>query len=303
MIEEIPGDLLQWLRGFYCVADRGSITQATIAMGREQPTITRQIKCLERELGVTLFDRSSGKMKLTAEGKILLEKAISLFEDVQSIRSEFKKDLLEYQGKIVMAASHAIIDSFLPPYLAAFRHSHPRVTFHVEGNFFQTVYEKIDSGEADFGIAFTDAASGTIACHELFETGQKLIALKGSPHFPDRRPTLGQIAAAPLILFSRTGSVEPFVARRFADAGLGLNVVMTFNNFVALKKYVSMGLGVGLLSGYAVSREDEEAMDIFDLDDYFPRRKVGLLIRKRKYLSPAVKAFIRTIKPDIAFTE
>ena len=65
MIEEIPGDLLQWLRGFYFVAERGGVTQAAVVMGREQPTITRQIQCLEKELGVTLFDRSSGKMKLT----------------------------------------------------------------------------------------------------------------------------------------------------------------------------------------------------------------------------------------------
>ncbi len=79
MIEEIQGDFLQWLRGFYFVAERGSITQATLAMGREQPTITRQIKCLEKQLGVTLFDRSAGTMKLTHEGRDLLEKVIRLF--------------------------------------------------------------------------------------------------------------------------------------------------------------------------------------------------------------------------------
>jgi DNA-binding transcriptional LysR family regulator len=303
MIDEISGDLLQWLRGFYCVADRGSITQATVLMRREQPTITRQIKCLEKELGVTLFDRSSGKMKLTAEGRILFDKAISLFEDVREIRSEFKKELLEYQGRIVIAASHAIIDSFLPPYILAYRRSHPRVSLHIEVSFFETVYEKIESGEADFGIAFTDSASGLMVCHDLFATGQKLIALKGNPFFPNGSPTLAQIAAAPLVLFSRAGSIEPFIVRGFADAGLSLNVVMTVNNFVALKKFVSMGLGVGLLSGYAVSREDEETMDIFDLDEYFPKRKVGLIIRKRKYLSPAVKAFIRLIKPDITFAD
>jgi DNA-binding transcriptional LysR family regulator len=303
MIDEIPGDLLQWLRGFYHVADRGSVTQATIVMRREQPTITRQIKCLEKELGVTLFDRSSGKMKLTAEGKILFAKAISLFEDVREIRNEFKKEQLEYQGKIVVAASHAIIDTFLPPYVAGFLSTHPRVSIHIEGNFFQAVYEKIESGEADFGIAFADSASSTMVCHDLFETGQKLIARKGNPFFPEKAPTLKQIAAAPLILFSRTGSIEQFIERRFAEEGLTLNTVITHNNFVALKKYVSMGLGVALLTGYAVSKEDESTLDIYDLDQYFPRRKVGLLIRKRKYLSPAVAAFIRTIKPDIQLTK
>jgi DNA-binding transcriptional LysR family regulator len=90
MINEIPGDLVQWLRGFYFVAERGGVRLAAAAMGREQPTITRQIKCLERELGVTLFDRSSGKMKITPEGKILLEKAVSLFEDVKGTSSGSK---------------------------------------------------------------------------------------------------------------------------------------------------------------------------------------------------------------------
>jgi len=90
MIEEIPGDLMQWLRGFYFVAEKGSVTQAAIAMRRGQPTITYQIKCLEKELGVTLFDRSSGKMKLTPEGRNVLEHVITLFEDVKEIRNTRK---------------------------------------------------------------------------------------------------------------------------------------------------------------------------------------------------------------------
>jgi DNA-binding transcriptional LysR family regulator len=303
MIEEIPGDLLQWLRGFYCVAESGGVTQATSAMGREQPTITRQIKCLEKELGVTLFDRFSGKMKLTPEGKILYEKAIALFEDVREIRSEFKNDLLEYRGKIVVASSHAITDSFLPAYVAAFMGTHPHVSFHMLGGVFEMVLEKVEAGEADFGIAFVDAATASMTCHDLFETGQKLIAPKGHTFFPGRNPTLEQIAKAPLILFSRTGAIEPFIERSFAEANLTPRVVMTHNNFVSMKKYVTMGLGIALLSDYAISPEDEKTMEVLSLDAYFPKRKVGLLLRKRKYLSPAVQAFIRTIQPDIQFVK
>jgi DNA-binding transcriptional LysR family regulator len=134
--------LVQWLRGFYFVAEKGGVRQAAVAMGREQPTITRQIKCLEKELGVTLFDRSSGKMRITPEGKILLEKAVSLFEDVKGIRNEFRKQELEYEGKIVIASTHAIIDSFLPRYVANFRKIHPRVNFHLEGGIREIGFEK-----------------------------------------------------------------------------------------------------------------------------------------------------------------
>jgi len=62
-------------------------------------------------------------------------------------------------------------------------------------------------------------------------------------------------------------------------------------------------MGVAIMGEHAVSREDAKAFDIFRLDRYFPKRTYALLIRKRKYLSPVVRAFIRTIKPDIEFTK
>jgi DNA-binding transcriptional LysR family regulator len=303
MIEEIPGDLVQWLRGFYFVAESGGVRQATTMMGRQQPTITRQVKCLEKELDVTLFDRSSGKMKLTPEGKILLEKAVSLFEDVKEIRNGFRKQELEYEGKIVISTTHAIIDTFLPPYIAHFRKIHPRVNFHLDGGIREVVFEKIESAEADVGIAYFESVPKTIMCYGLSETGLILITPKNNTFFPGKSPTLRQIAQAPLILFSHRGSLEPLIARRFTEEGLKPNVVMTHNNFVSIKKYVALGMGAAILGGHAVSIEDQKTIDIFPLDRYFPKRKYGLLLRRRKYLSPMVKAFIRTIKPDIEFAK
>ena len=301
MIEEIPGDLMQWLRGFYFVAEKESVTQAAIAMRRGQPTITYQIKCLEKELGVTLFDRSSGKMKLTPEGRNVLEHVITLFEDVKEIRNTRRKEQLEYEGKIVIVASHAIVDSFLPPYITRFITTHPRVTFHVEGGVIEVVFEKVEASEADFGIASVDSVPGTMVCHTLFESGLNLISHKKNRLFRGKSPTLRQIAQTPLVLFSRTGSAEPFIEKRFTEEGLKPRIVMTLNNFVSVKKYVAQGLGAAILSGFAVSKEDRKTFDVFSLDRYFPKRRYGILLRKKKYFSPAVKAFLRSIKPDIQF--
>ena len=303
MIEEISGDLVQWLRGFYFVAEKGGVRQAAIAMGREQPTITRQIKCLEKELGATLFDRSSGKMRLTPEGKVLLEKAVSLFEDVKEIKSAFRNQDLDCEGRIVIAATAALIDTFLPPFVADFRKIHPRVSFHLEGGIRENVFDMINSGEADLGIAYMESVPKTIASSLLFESRMVLVAPKNNPFFPGKSPTLRQIAQAPLILFSHKGSLEPRIERRFAEEQLKLNVVMTHNNHASIKKYVALGTGVALLGGHTILKEDEKTLDTFPLDRYFPERKCGLLLRKRKYISPMVKAFIRTLKPDIEFTK
>jgi len=303
MIEEISGDLVQWLRGFYFVAERGGMRQAAIAMGREQPTITRQIKCLEKELGVTLFDRSSGKMRITPEGRILLEKAVSLFEDVKGIRNEFRKQELEYEGKIFIAASPAIIDSYLPPYIMDFRKIHPRVNFHLEGGIRELVFEKIESAEADFGIAYFESAPKTIVFYDLLKSGLILIASKNKNFFSGKSPTLRQIAKVPLVLFSHRGALERLIERVFAEKGLRPNVVMTHNNHVSIKKYVALGMGASILGEHAVTKEEEKMFDIYPLDRYFPKRTYGLLLRKKKYFSPMVKAFIRTLKPDIEFTK
>lgn len=300
MIDQISGDFLQWVRGFYYVAERGGVTQAAAAMGREQPTITHQIKRLEKELGVTLFDRASGRMRLTPEGRVLLEKAISLFEIVRDIKSEFQHQ--EQRGRIALAASHGIIDTFLPRYITSFRKDHPDVDFHMMGGVYETVFERVESTEADFGIAYLDSVPDSMISHDLFDSGVVLICGKDSNFFSGRAPTLKQVAETPLILFSRTGAVEPFIERRFAKEKLQPKIVMTHNNPVSVKKYVTLGLGAALLSGFSVSDEDRRALRIYNMDRYFQRRKYGLVLRKRKYLPPYVKSFIRTIKPDIQFS-
>ena len=189
MIEQMSGEFFQWLRGFYFVAECGSVTKAAAVMGREQPTVTHQIKCLEKEFGVTLFDRSSGSMKLTPEGRMLLEKSISLFEVVRGIKSEFLGEQMEFDGNIVIAASYTVIDTLLPSYVEKFRNAHPRVKFHMQGGFLESVLEKVESAEADFGISYVESVlPDSMVCHVLFETGMKLIAPKNNRFFPNSSP-------------------------------------------------------------------------------------------------------------------
>jgi DNA-binding transcriptional LysR family regulator len=302
MIDEISGDFLQWLRGFCFVADEGSLRQAAIAMGRDNSTISRQIQCLENELRVTLFDRSSGKMMITPEGKILQEEAGVLFEYMKQIKGGFTDQELEYRGKISIAATNAIIYTLLPPYIEHFRKLHSEVTFQIEGCTRESVFEKVESAEADFGITFLETSHKTLVCHGLFESGLILITPKNNHYFPRKvPPSLKQIAEAPLILLAHRGVSSPFIEERFIKSRLKPNVVMTVNSFVNIKKFVAHGIGVAILNGHAISQEDEQNFDIYRLDRYFPKRKYGILLKKKKYISAMVRAFIRTIKPDIDF--
>jgi DNA-binding transcriptional LysR family regulator len=303
MIDEISGDFLQWLRGFYFVAKEGGIQNAVVAMGRARSTISRQIRCLENELGLTLFDRSTGKMLITPEGEKLLEDAVTLFENVNQIKGEFKNEGMEFQGKISIAATPGIISNILPPYITHFWRLHPKVIFQLEAPVRELIYEKVEAAEVDFGISSSEVHYKSLMCHDLYEAGMILIAPKNNPYFPGKSiPTIKQIAQAPLILFSHSVLQETRIKEQFFKNQLQPNVIMIQHNIISLRNYVNQGMGVAILAEHAMSEEERENFDIYSLDHYYPRRKYGILLKRKKYLPARVKAFLRTIKPDIDFS-
>ena len=129
----------------------------------------------------------------------------------------------------------------------------------------------------------------------------KLIAPKKNPFSLRGKLTLDSISRAPFIAFPRSSTLTPFVENRFLEENLNLNVVLVLNNYESVKKYVALGIGIAILDDYALTGEDRKSLDIFSLDHFFGKRDYGLILRKKKYLSPAAKAFIRSIRPGIQF--
>jgi DNA-binding transcriptional LysR family regulator len=298
MIEEMSGDFFQWLRGFYFVARRGSVTRAAAEMRRNQPTVSHQIKCLEEAFGMTFFDRSGGKMQLTPEGEAFLQKAISVFEIIKEMKNMMGEAHAAVQGKVVIATTHAVIHYFLPALIADFSKKHPGVRFEMEGGGLDMILAKLESAEADFGIAHLEKTPEGLQSYDLFETELKLIAPKKNGFKLGRRPTLQKIAGAPFICFPGSSTITPLIKKRFEKEGLVLNEMMVLNNYDSVKKFVALGQGLAILDDYAIREEDRKSLDVFPLDRFFQKRAYRLIVRKRKYLPPAAKAFIRSIKPD-----
>ena len=241
-------------------------------------------------------------MEITNEGKILREEAIALFEDIKRIKGNFNEQKLKYGGKIVIATTHVILDKILPLYIEEFQRKHPKVVFQFEAGIREVVLDKVQSGEADFGFCLYDTLSSNFVCHDLYETNLVLLTPKSYSFFKGAFPTLEQIAEAPLILYSHQGSLEPLIEGRFHKEGLIPNVVMTHNNFVSIKEYVSRGMGVSIVGGISAFPDDEITCDVYNLDCYFPKRKYGIILKKKKYLPEMVKDFIWSIDPNINFS-
>ena len=273
-----------------------------MAMGREKATISRQIQRLEKELGVTLFDRSSGKLVITHDGRVLLGKANELFDYLKRIRDDFKDEEIIHQGMINISATHGAIDNFLLPYVDHFRRLHPKVAFEIDGDNREVVYSKVESTDVDFGIAGFETGHKALVFHDLYEASRMIIAPKDNPFFPGKAvPTLRQIATSPLIITVYSGLHEISIDKLFAKAKLKYNVAMRCNNYFTTKKAVAQGMGIAILGEVCISQGDRQIYDIYNLDRYFQRRKYGILLKKNKTIPAVIKALLRTIKPDIDF--
>ena len=124
---------LQQLRGFCYAVQTGSISRAAERMFLSQPSVSLQIQALERELGVTLFERRGPRIRLTPEGQTLYEMALPLLEGLDGLPETFlaRRGSVE-SGELNITAGEATILYLLPDVVTRFSAAHPgiRVSFH-----------------------------------------------------------------------------------------------------------------------------------------------------------------------------
>lgn len=299
MIEEIQGDYVQWLRGFYHVAKTGSFSAAAAEIGRNQPAVSHQVKCLEEKYGVTLFDRSSKNLLLTPEGRVLFEKAIAIFEIIESLNDDLSATRTNLSGTIRIVATHAVIHSYLPPYLHNFLKLHPDVKFNIHGGGANFILDQIRSAEADFGFLSLGSVPEGLLYNDLFSTNLVLLAQKNGPFADTEQPLhLRDIVSQPFIFFPKGSTITPLIEGVFARENLQLDVRMILNNFESVKEFVSLGLGITIMDDFTLTETDHSRLSVYSLNHLFEERRYGMVTRKTRYLSPTTRAFMHSIKPD-----
>ena len=142
---------LRVLKYFLAVAQEGSLTAAARRLGITQPTLSRQLKELEDELGRQLYTRGSHHVSLTADGLLLRKRAEEILDIVGKTRTELKS-AHEIAGDIYVGGGESEAMSLLANVIGMFRKKHPNVRFHLFSGNAEDVMERLDRGRLDFGV-------------------------------------------------------------------------------------------------------------------------------------------------------
>ncbi|KFI85213.1 transcriptional regulator, LysR family [Bifidobacterium reuteri DSM 23975] len=144
---------LRVLRYFLAVAEEGNITWAAELLQISQPTLSRQLKQLEDELGVTLFTRGRHNITLTREGRLLRDRAQAIVELTDKTEREVSNGCSgELDGEISVSCGDVRAVEYLTARMAAFRRLHPHVRFVMVSTTADVIQERLDQGRSDVAL-------------------------------------------------------------------------------------------------------------------------------------------------------
>ncbi len=277
-------------------------TQAAEALHTTQPAVSAQIRQLEEELGIRIFERNGKRLTgLTEPGERVWELARRVLEGVEDLRRLGEDFRAEEEGTLVIATTHTQARYALPEVIRGFRHAHPKVRLRIRQGAPVDLCRMVLNGEADFAIA-TEAIPETPGLTMLpcYRWNRCLVAPHGHPILEARPITLETLAAHPLITYDFAFAGRSVVEQSFAKAGLRPEVVLTALDSDVIKHYVALGLGVGILAKMAYDREQDHALAARDLSHLFPDSTTHLGYRKGRYLRGYMVDFIHRFAPHLS---
>ncbi len=185
------------------VAEEHHFTRAATRLHVAQPSLSRQVRLLERELGVELFHRGPGqnRVELTADGEILVPFIRRVLADVEATTSEARSLAGLTSGRLSVGATPSLATRFLPAALARFHARHPGVElFLVEAGSRQLV-PRVAEGELDLALVVLPVTHPLVATTEMFEDRLVLVVAPDHPLAGRRQIRVADLAGLPLVMF------------------------------------------------------------------------------------------------------
>lgn len=287
------------LRYFLAVAREGSVTGAANFLHVTQPTLSRQIKDLEEELGTKLFVRHSHSVSLTPDGMRLRKRAEEVVEMIEKTEAEFSTKEETIGGDIHIGGGETRVMRHLAGIIREIREAYPDIHVHLYSGNSEDVTERLDKGLLDFGILIQPA---DLSKYDYVNLPDKdvwgVLTRKDTPLAAKHAITRHDLLGRPLLLsrqaIRRTSAKNEFIDW-FKDDFEKLDVVATFNLVYNAAIMAEGGIGhVVTIDGLADT--SEAGTLCFRLLE--PRLETGLNIVWKKYqvFSPAAEVFFQKIE-------
>jgi DNA-binding transcriptional LysR family regulator len=229
------------LRIFQMVAETGGITAAAARLHRVPSNITTRIRQLEEKLGVALFSRENNRLKLSPDGKMLLEycgRILALVDHAQ-------QSLLDptHSGPFRLGTLESVATTELPRYLAEYHRQFPDVQLELKTGPTAEMERRVLAGELDAAIVAKPGTNKNLNMLRLFE--EELVLVTDKSHPPVRTPK--DVARSTVLTFGSGCTYRKVLETWFADAEIFPDRIVEFSSYYTILSCAVVGMGVAIM--------------------------------------------------------
>jgi len=247
---------IKQLTALVTVAEVGSVTRAARVLHLVQPAVTRQIRLLEDEVGVPLFERTRQGMVPTEAGVRLVERARRALSELERARAEIRPDSREVSGIVTVGVLESVMDLVVPPLVEVVRERHPGVELRILTAYSGHLQQWLDDGSVDMSLLYNLTDTPSLAVVPLLEERLWAVAPPDGGLDPRRPVAWSRVARHPLVLPVAGHGLRALIDQARAGAG-DPQIAVETNSMHLQKKLVLAGCGWSVLPAAGVAADVE----------------------------------------------
>jgi DNA-binding transcriptional LysR family regulator len=282
---------------FCDLVETTSFSEAAERNNISQSAVSQQIRALEERFGVTLVERGRRNFAVTPEGEVLLQAARNILDAYRGIEQELDEMRDIVAGQLTIATVYSIGFHELPPYLEAFREKFPDVDLQVQYRRSNQVYADVSENHADLGlVAYPEERKG-VEIEPAWKDRLVVICPPNHPLAKRKSVDLKAIDGQRFISFEPDLPTRKAIDGMFSQAGIQVKEVVEFDNIETVKRGVLIENAISIVPSESVRSEVEsKSLVRIPIDGKFIWRPLGIVRRRTKAITPAMREMIQLLK-------
>ncbi len=288
---------LRHLRYFLAVAEQSHFRQAAESLHVSQPTLSQQVKDLEDELGIALFERTGRRARLTQAGRLYqqyAQRAINVLEEGKTALDELDGLV---RGSLTVGVVQTVNASLTPAVVAQFAQAYPQVKLQVEELSASQIESGIRDGRLDVGISFAPADDKGLSVEPLLREEFVLAVSPGHPLQDQPAVKIAQLKETPLCLLDQGFCTRRMIDTAFAKAKCSPRVAIEMNSIEGIVAVVGAGGPATILPRLAIQCD---RLQTLRLEKPAIHRTVSILQTQSQTLSRARAEFIQMLHRQLS---
>ncbi|GGM35700.1 putative HTH-type transcriptional regulator YwbI [Paraliobacillus quinghaiensis] len=286
---------LRQLNYFFEVAKQKSISKAATTLHLSQPALSKMLKNLEQELGMTLLIRTNKTSELTDAGMVVFEYAKKINNELANM-STILNDLTELKrGEIHFGLPPIIGSLFFPNILAAFHKTYPNITIKITEYGGAKIVKSVQEGELDLAVTVLPVNEELFDSYPIVNETMKVIVHHDHALANRDVVDLSELKDEEFIFYHEDFSLHDLIWKKFLQAGYEPNIVFKSSQWDLMSEMVVANLGITILPKSICQRVKSDSIRVLDLTPEIPWN-LAVIKKREKYLSFAGRTFIEFIR-------